>query len=141
MKVEIKERKDNPLLERKEIKGTIDHEGEATPSIDSLEGYLSEELGTDKENIQAEKIFTIKGTQKSKFWAKELGGVSGVETKEEKTKDVDGNYEEVLSGTIAEAKEEIEEMDKPDFELLLETEKQNKDRKGMKKYLKGKTGE
>lgn len=57
---------------------------------------------------------------------------SQVHTEEEK------DYEEVLSGTISEAKEEIEEMEEPDFEKLLDVEKENKDRKGMKGYLEKK---
>ena len=46
-------------------------------------------------------------------------------------------YEEILGGSISDAKEAIDEMDSPDFELLLEIEEANKDRKGMKKYLEG----
>ncbi len=44
-------------------------------------------------------------------------------------------YEEALSGSISDAKEAIDNMDDPDFDLLLEIEEENKDRKGMKKYL------
>ncbi|MFP4115953.1 MAG: C2H2-type zinc finger protein [Candidatus Aenigmatarchaeota archaeon] len=45
-------------------------------------------------------------------------------------------YEEVLSGTITEAREVIDDMENPDFEALLEIEEENKDRKGMKKFLR-----
>jgi len=44
-------------------------------------------------------------------------------------------YEEILDGTISEAKEGIDDIENPDFEALLEIEEDNKDRKGMKKYI------
>lgn len=53
-------------------------------------------------------------------------------------KEEEKDYEKVLSGTIPEAKKEIEKMEEPDWEDLLEVEKENKDRKGMKEYLEKK---
>lgn len=44
-------------------------------------------------------------------------------------------YEEILSGTIGEGKEAIDDMENPDFDLLLEIEEENKDRKGMKEFI------
>lgn len=144
MKVDIEERKENPLLERRELKGLIDHTGEATPSGDALKEFLSEELGTDKDNIEVDKIFTIRGMQKSKFWAKEFGKATegkSEETEEEEEESAEEDYEEILSGTISEGKEKIKDMDGPDYEELLEVEKENKDRKGMKQFLEKKSGE
>lgn len=167
MKVDITQRRDNPMLNRREIEGKVDHKDEATPSAEALKELLGKELGTDKENMEIDKIFTLKGKQESKFWAKEIGvsekkAEKSTEEKEyeceecgktfdtkrglsihksqthEKTEEVD--YEEILSGTIAEAKEEIEGMENPDWERLLKTEKENKDRKGMKEYLEKKMG-
>jgi ribosomal protein S24E len=165
MKANIEERKLNPLLERKELKGTVDHKGEATPSTQSLKEFLSKELSVDEDMIEVDKIFTISGMQKSRFWAKELEVSEEAEEKEDKEvyeceecgKEFDSkrglsihqsqahkeeeDYEEVLGGTISEAKDRINDMDSPDYEKLLEVEKANKDRKGMKKFLEDKLGE
>ncbi len=137
MKVDIEERKKNPLIDRRSIKGTVDHTEEPTPSADSLRAFLSEELGTDEENIEIKKIFTIKGMHKSRFWADEFGEVSGEQEEVEK----ESEEEDVLGGSISDAKKAIENMEDPDYKKLLEEEKKNKDRKGMKNYLKGKIGE
>lgn len=142
MKVNIEERKKNPLLDRKVIKGTIDHKDEATPSSESLKGFLSEELEADEESIEVDKIFTIRGMQKSKFWAKELGEVEGTTEEEEGEEKTSSEEEagEILSGSISDAKDEIEDIENPDYERIMEIEKDNKDRKGMKKYLEKKIG-
>lgn len=55
--------------------------------------------------------------------------------KEVETEDSTVNYDQIVSGTIGDAKEQIKEMDEPDFEALIEAEKDNKDRKTMKEYL------
>ncbi|MFP4116506.1 MAG: hypothetical protein ACLFQ8_02060 [Candidatus Aenigmatarchaeota archaeon] len=144
MKVEIKERKKNPVLDRRLIEGTVEHAGEATPSSEALKGFLAEELDSEEESIEIKKIFTIRGMQKSKFWAREHGDIEASEEAEkgEKKEESGGkNYEEVLGGSISDAKDEIEEMDDPDYEKLMEVEKNNKDRKGMKKYLEKNIGE
>ncbi|MFP4045900.1 MAG: hypothetical protein ACLFS3_02480 [Candidatus Aenigmatarchaeota archaeon] len=149
MKVKIKERKDNPFLDRKELKGIIDHTGEATPSEEALREFLAKELNKDSEDIEVDKIFTFHGRQKSKFWAKELGAETTEKLKkeeteektEEETEEKGEDYEEFLGGTIGEGKDKIKSMDNPDYEKLLEIEKNNKDRKGMKKFLEGKIGE
>ncbi|MFP4116524.1 MAG: C2H2-type zinc finger protein [Candidatus Aenigmatarchaeota archaeon] len=44
-------------------------------------------------------------------------------------------YEDILGGTIGEAKESIDDLENPDFELLLELEEENKNRKGMKEFI------
>lgn len=55
------------------------------------------------------------------------------EDTEESTADVD--YDDVVSGTISEAKDQIKEIDSPDYDALIEAEKSNKDRKTLKEYL------
>lgn len=54
---------------------------------------------------------------------------------ETKEKETENDYEEAVSGTVSEAKEAIKEMESPDYEELLEAEKINKDRKGLKNWL------
>lgn len=167
MKVDIKERNKNPLLERNELKGIIDHKNEATPSSETLKKFISKELDVEEEKVKIDKIFTLKGRQKSKFWAKEEG-LSKDEAKSDKEEEFECeecgktfdskrglsihqsqahkeeeevDYEEVVGGTISEAKDKINDMDNPDYEELLKAEKNGKDRKGMKKYLKPKVEE
>lgn len=145
------------MLDRTKFEGTVSHPDEATPSAEALRKLLSKKLDAEEENVEIDKIFTLRGRQKSKFWAKGSGSLQE-EVKEEFTceecgkkfdskrglsihksqahKEEKEDYGEVLSGTISEAKEKIEEMEGPDFEKLLQLEKENKDRKGMKKFLK-----
>ncbi len=52
--------------------------------------------------------------------------------------DGDEDYEEVLSGTVSEAKDAIGEMDDPDYARLLELEEEGKDRKTLKGFLEAK---
>ncbi|MFB6208753.1 MAG: 50S ribosomal protein L10 [Candidatus Nanohaloarchaea archaeon] len=59
------------------------------------------------------------------------------ETEEPETDDVD--YGEIVSGTISDAKEELQEVENPDWEAALEAEKENKDRSTFKDWLEGKT--
>ncbi|PSH02443.1 MAG: 50S ribosomal protein L24 [Nanohaloarchaea archaeon QH_8_44_6] len=55
------------------------------------------------------------------------------EANEETTAEVD--YDDVVSGTISDSKEKIKEIENPDFDALIEAEKDNKDRKTLKEYL------
>lgn len=61
------------------------------------------------------------------------------ETDEEAVEEIEeagpADYEDIVSGTISDAKEEISELESPDFEALIEAEKSNKDRKTMIEYL------
>ncbi|MEF8880421.1 MAG: hypothetical protein V5A72_01150 [Candidatus Nanohaloarchaea archaeon] len=45
------------------------------------------------------------------------------------------DYEDVVSGTIDEAKEKTGELDRPDFEALIDAEASNKDRKTLKEWF------
>lgn len=63
------------------------------------------------------------------------------EEEKESEEETEEDHKEILSGTISEAKEKIEDMEDPDYEKLLETEKENKDRKGIKSYLENKIEE
>lgn len=58
---------------------------------------------------------------------------TGEQEKDESGSDTD--YEEIVSGTVSEAKEAISELDDPDYDRLLELEKQGKDRKTLKEFI------
>lgn len=59
----------------------------------------------------------------------------GEPEEEAETKESTADYDQIVSRTIGDAKEQIKEMDEPDFDALIEAEKDNKDRKTMKEYL------
>lgn len=92
------------------------HEEEEKEEVEEEEGYICEKC--DRE-FDTKRGLSIHESQ-----------THGEEADEDRER-----YEEVLSGTISDAKEAIDEMDDPDFEMLLEVEEENKDRKGMKEYL------
>ncbi len=45
------------------------------------------------------------------------------------------DYEEIVSGTVGEAKEQLQEMDDVDWDKALEAEEDNKDRKTLKEWI------
>jgi small subunit ribosomal protein S3 len=55
---------------------------------------------------------------------------------EEAEEEVD--YEEIVSGTISDAKDELDDLDSPDYGAALEAEEDNKDRKTFKQWLENK---
>lgn len=69
MKLDIEERKENPLLGRLEMRILVTHEKEATPKKDAIQEALMKELGEAKENVEITRIFSQKGICCSKAWA------------------------------------------------------------------------
>ncbi|MFB6292135.1 MAG: hypothetical protein ABEI58_01940, partial [Candidatus Nanohaloarchaea archaeon] len=49
------------------------------------------------------------------------------EEKEDETES-EADYEDIVSGTISDAKDALEELDEPDYEAALKAEKDNKNR-------------
>ncbi|MFB6190529.1 MAG: hypothetical protein ABEJ91_03065 [Candidatus Nanohaloarchaea archaeon] len=45
------------------------------------------------------------------------------------------DYDEIVSGTVSEAKEAVKGLDDPDYGAVLEAEEANKDRKTLKEWL------
>ncbi|MFB6089084.1 MAG: hypothetical protein ABEK36_04870 [Candidatus Aenigmatarchaeota archaeon] len=155
MKVDVQDQKKNPFLDRVRIDGIIEHSGGSTPSGEELIGFLSKKLKEDEGDITIKHIYTRKGMNISDFSAF-VSGTDNVkitkkkatkkkseetekkEDKEEESEGKDEELEELLDGTISEAKKKINSMETPDYEKILEIEKENKDRKGMKSFLEGK---
>lgn len=63
MKVEIVEKKENPLLERLEIKFRVDHSSAPTPRRLEVRSQLAAELGTDEELVVIQKLASTMGRQ------------------------------------------------------------------------------
>lgn len=61
-----------------------------------------------------------------------------VEQKRPNSKDAskEGDYSQIMSGTVSEAKTAIEEMEEPDLQALLEAEKESGNRKTLKDWIK-----
>lgn len=146
MEAEISSVKENPLLERREVEVTIDHEGEATPSEEDVISRIAAENNLEKENIQVDGIYTGFGSQTSKATLKVFEEFEYDEDLEEETIQEDEEtgtestasdveYEEIVSGTITDAKDQIQDMENPDYEKALEAEEANKDRKTFKEWL------
>ena len=57
------------------------------------------------------------------------------ETEAEEESAAEADYSEIVSGTISDAKDELQELDNPDWEAALEAEKEGKDRKTFKQWL------
>jgi hypothetical protein len=45
------------------------------------------------------------------------------------------SYEDLLSGTVKEVKEQVKEMDNPDYESIINAEKKDKNRSTLLDYL------
>jgi len=62
------------------------------------------------------------------------------ETEEQEEEKVDEetevDYEGIVSGTVSDAKEQLQELDDPDYEAALEAEENGKDRKTLKEWIK-----
>ncbi len=149
MDVKISSVKENPLLGRREVEASIDHEGEKTPSEEDIVSRIAAENNLDEENIQVDGIYTGFGSQHSRAVLKVFEDFEYDEELEEETieeeetgsgkatsgESSDIDYEEIVSSTITDAKDALGELDDPDYEKALEAEEANKDRKTFKEWL------
>jgi len=72
VKVNILETRENPLLKRKELICSIEHEGDPTPSKAAVQAYIAKTEKIKPKNVEVKKIFSPKGGINSKvlvyFW-------------------------------------------------------------------------
>ncbi len=95
------------------------------------EGEVMEEAGEVKGSL--ERISERREEEPEGEEKQEEGTEETTEEKSEEMKE----YEEIVSNdTVGEAKDEIEKLEDPDYEALLRAEKEGKDRKTLKEYLK-----
>ncbi len=141
MEVEITTVKENPLMDRREVEATVNHENEATPSTAEVQSRLAADRGLNKDNVDVKHVYTGYGRQTSKAiiqiteefeYDEELEEdtieLEETEVEDSKNSEASAEYDEMVSGTITEAKEALNEMEDPDFEAALEAEKDNKNR-------------
>ncbi len=70
MEIEIGSKKNNPLLNRTEIRFTVKHQGEKTPNRQIIKSELAEKINAKKENIIIDYINSGFGIQESSGYAK-----------------------------------------------------------------------
>lgn len=79
---------------------------------------------------RAEEIFQEEPDRKQKK-KKQMQGKQAEEAVEETETEAESsapNYDEIVAGTIDEAKEQILKFDSPDYDAIIQAEKENKDR-------------
>lgn len=70
MEIEIDSKKNNPLINRTEVRFTIFHKGESTPNREIVRSELAEKLNVKKEDVVVDNIHTSFGVQQIKGYAK-----------------------------------------------------------------------
>ena len=65
MSLKVLDKKKNPLFKREEIKATFEHVGKPTPTRDDILPLLEKSLGSKKDMILIDKIFSVKGKGES----------------------------------------------------------------------------
>ncbi|WP_414836542.1 hypothetical protein [Candidatus Nanohalococcus occultus] len=151
MEAKIESLRHNPLLERAEITVNLDHEGEATPSEEDVKDRLSAEQDWDKDSIEVETIKTGFGSKSSVATLKlyqeidleqyedklQEDTVAEPETSEDVQEESSTGtaYSDIVSGTIGEAKDALNELEDVDWEAAIEAEKENKNRTTLIDWL------
>jgi ribosomal protein S24E len=72
MEITIVEEKENPFLNRKDIKLRLKHLGESTPSKETLTKELASRYSVEESQILIDYIFSVKGVGESFVKAKIL---------------------------------------------------------------------
>jgi small subunit ribosomal protein S24e len=70
MKMEIKEKKENPLFKRVEIRFTVNHVGETTPTKAAVVEEIAKQMKAKKDSVVLNSIDTVYGEGVSKGYAK-----------------------------------------------------------------------
>lgn len=142
MEAQITSVKENSLLDRREVEVEVKHEQEATPSKDDVADRVAAENGLKTDEIDVDHVYTGYGKQVSKALLKVHQEFEYDEDLQEDTIEEDEEvsvtkeYEEIVSGTITEAKSQLDEMEEPDYKAALEAEKDNKNRTTLTDWLK-----
>jgi len=146
METTITSVRENPLLDRREVELEVDHEGESTPAEEDVKDRLAAENNLDLEKIEVDSIYTGYGRNKSRVTLKiyedfeydeelERSPEEEQTPEQEETTEATAEYEEIVSGTITDAKDALKDMDEPDYEAALAAEKDNKNRTTLVDWL------
>ena len=111
----------------------VDEVRDAFESMDEEEIGQVEEVNAD-ESEEEETSTEETEDQESESKADEEPPVEDTEEADESEGD-EAEYEEIVSGTITDAKEAIEDLDNPDYESLLKAEEADKNRTTFKDWI------
>lgn len=140
MEIEIKSKKNNPLLNRTEVYFTVKHDGEKTPGRDIIRNDLAEKLNSKKENILIHSIKTGFGSAVTTGYAKvysSLDKTKGLERKYviNRNKGSGGKQKEKPKEEKKESEEKTKEekpSEKPEEKPEKEAKKESDDKKEEK---------
>lgn len=141
MEAKITSIKENPLLDRREVEVKVNHKEGTTPSKEDVADRIAAENGLNTDEIDVDHVYTGYGKQESKAILKVHQEFEYDEDLQEDTIEEDEDvevtqeYNEIVSGTITEAKNQLNEMEDPDFNAALEAEKENKNRTTLIDWL------
>jgi ribosomal protein S24E len=153
METKITSLKNNPLLDRRDAEVEVDHTGEATPSKEDIKNRVAAEEDLNSDEIEVVSVYTGYGKNLSKAFLHVTQEMDLEEyedqveetieqepeteeaTETEGTGSSDADYEEIVSGTIGDAKDALNDMDSPDYDAALEAEKANKNRTTLVDWL------
>ncbi len=110
-------------------------------AIEELEDIKTDDISTD----EVRKVFEegVEEEEEEASEQEETEPEKDLESKEsdseeqEETEDGEADYEEIVSGTIGDAKEQLEELDAPDYQKAKEAEESNKNRTTFIDWLEG----
>jgi ribosomal protein S24E len=140
MEAKITAVNENPLLDRREAKVTLNHEGEATPSEEDVKSRVAAENGLNEEEVEVDAIYTGFGRNISKATLKifqdfEYDEELQKDTIQEQEIEVTEELEEAVNGTITDAKDALGEMEDVNWKAAIQAEKQNKNRSTLIDWL------
>jgi small subunit ribosomal protein S24e len=99
LKVEIQSKKENVLQERTEVQFQVDHDGEPTPTRDSLRSKIAELMNVQKERVVIDHLDTEYGKGASAGYSKVYASVEVVKSRESK-------HQQIRHGLIEKPKKE-----------------------------------
>ncbi len=146
MEAQITSVRENPLLGRRKVEVELNHEEEPTPSEEDIKSRVAAENNLDEDEIEIGSIYTGYGTNKSLATLQiyqefeydeelEKNPEEEQEADQASETEVTEEYEEIVSGTITDAKNALGDMEEPDYEAALKAEKENKNRATLTDWL------
>jgi large subunit ribosomal protein L24 len=107
------------------------------------EEEMEEALEEDEESEMMQKMQAGQGEEEITTEEEETEEAEEPEepedTEEEETETTGADYDDIVGGTISDAKDELNDMENPDYEAALEAEKNNKNRTTFIDWLENKT--
>lgn len=78
MDIEIKEQKQNPLLTRREVRFTVHHQGEKTPTRDTIREKLAAQLNSKKGLVVVDSMASAFGRSSTNGYARIYDATEGI---------------------------------------------------------------